>query len=162
MTSYKFVHAADLHLDSPFRGLLNDAADLASSLRDATFRAYDSVIDLCIDEKVDALLIAGDIYDGSTRSLRAQRRFNEGLQRLEAAKIRAFICHGNHDPLDGWEAKIAFPSNVVRFGREVSGAPFNPKDPKSGTQLEWKDGVRERDKHEASIGHLSFLYGACT
>lgn len=128
MARYKFVHAADLHLDSPFKGLLKDASHLASTLGDATFRTYESIIDLCIEQRVDALLIAGDIYDGAERSLRAQIRFKEGLQRLETAGIRVFVCHGNHDPLDGWEAKLAFPSNVVRFGPEASGELLNPDD----------------------------------
>jgi len=131
MTGYKFVHAADLHLDSPFRGRLRDASSLGPALRDATFRAYESIIDLCIEEGVDALLIAGDVYDGAASSLGAQLRFKDGLQRLEEAGIRAFVCHGNHDPLDGWKAKITFPPNVVRFGKEVSGVPFNPDDPSS-------------------------------
>ena len=131
MTVYKFVHAADLHLDSPFSGLLKDANNLATQLRDATFKTYDSIIGLCIEQGADALLIAGDVYDGATRSLRAQLRFRDGLQRLDEAGIRAFVCHGNHDPLDGWEAKIDFPPNVVRFGRKVTGEPLNPDDPKS-------------------------------
>ena len=131
MRSYRFVHTADLHLDSPFRGLLHGAAHLVSTLRDATFDTYEKIIDLCIDRQVDALLIAGDVYDSADRSLGAQLRFVEGLRRLEAAGIRAFICHGNHDPLDGWEARVDFPSNVVRFGPEVSGEPLKPDDPAS-------------------------------
>jgi DNA repair protein SbcD/Mre11 len=131
MRQYRFVHAADLHLDSPFRGMLKDAPDTAHRLREATFLAYDAMIDLCIAEQVDALLVAGDIYDGADRSLRAQLRFIDGLRRLEQAGIRAFICHGNHDPLDGWEARLSFPENVVRFGAEVTGASMNPADPES-------------------------------
>ena len=131
MTVYKFVHAADLHLDSPFTGVLKDATNIATQLRDATFKAYDSIIELCIEQRADALLIAGDVYDGATRSLRAQLQFRDGLQRLEQAGIRAFVCHGNHDPLDGWEAKLDFPPNVVRFGSKVTSEPLNPNDPKS-------------------------------
>ena len=131
MTRYRFVHAADLHLDSPFKGFLRDASELAATLRDATFRTFEAIVDLCIEQRVDALLIAGDIYDGEDRSLGAQLRFHDGLLLLEAANIRVFICHGNHDPLDGWEARIDFPSNVVRFGREVTREPFDPNDPTS-------------------------------
>lgn len=131
MRAFRFVHAADLHLDSPFRGLLRDAPHAAAVLREATFQAYDAIIGLCIQEHVDALLVAGDIYDGADRSLRAQLRFIEGLQRLDAAGIRAFVCHGNHDPLDGWEARIAFPDNTVRFGPQVEPHPINPTDPES-------------------------------
>jgi DNA repair protein SbcD/Mre11 len=127
MPRLRFVHAADLHLDSPFRGIRDLAPQqVAETLYRATFDAYEKIIDLCIQERVDALLVAGDIFDGADRSLRAQLRFVDGLNRLESAGIRSFICHGNHDPLNGWEARLTLPSGCHRFGREVEGAPvFN-------------------------------------
>ena len=80
MSKLRFVHAADLHLDSPFTGLRAIApAEVSSALRSATFDVYDAIVDLCIDEGVDALLVAGDIYDGADRSLRAQ--WTRALQR---------------------------------------------------------------------------------
>ena len=130
MPLLKFVHAADLHLDSPFRGIGGEAPDyVADALRRATFDAYDNIIDLCLREKADALLVAGDIYDGADRSLRAQLRFVAGLNRLDAAGVRSFVCHGNHDPLDGWEAQLTLPPGCVRFGPEVGGAPVFPDAP---------------------------------
>ena len=130
MPGMKFVHAADLHLDSPFSGLRTIAPDnVTSALRQATFSAYENIIDLCVDERVDALLVAGDVYDGADRSLRAQLRFIDGLKRLDAAGIRSFICHGNHDPLNGWEARLDLPEGCVRFGADVTGVPVFPDDP---------------------------------
>ena len=130
MPLLKFVHAADLHLDSPFRGIGGEAPDyVADALRRATFDAYDHIIDLCLREKADALLVAGDIYDGADRSLRAQLRFVAGLNRLDAAGVRSFVCHGNHDPLDGWEAQLALPPGCARFGPEIGGAPVFPDAP---------------------------------
>jgi DNA repair exonuclease SbcCD nuclease subunit len=128
---FRFVHAADLHLDSPFRGLVDLAPHIASVLQQATFDAYDAIIDLCVERDVDALLVAGDVFDSADRSLKAQLRFVDGLQRLSDAGIRAFICHGNHDPLDGWEATIPFPDNVHRFGAEVECVALDPGDPSS-------------------------------
>jgi len=134
LATLRFVHAADLHLDSPFTGLAGSAPErVARTLRDATFEAYDAIIDLCIAEHVDALLVAGDVYDGADRSLRAQRRFVAGLNRLHEARIRSFVCHGNHDPLDGWEAGLAMPESCHRFGPEVESVPFDPADPSRGT-----------------------------
>ena len=130
MPSLKFVHAADLHLDSPFVGMRSEAPEhVADALRRATFDAYSNIIDLCIDEQVDALLIAGDVYDGADRSLRAQLKFGDGLKRLDDAGIRSFVCHGNHDPLDGWEARLDLPEGCVRFGPEVEGVPIFPQEP---------------------------------
>ena len=125
MARLRFIHAADLHLDSPFRGIRSEAPDYVSeTLLRATFEAYENIIGLCLSQAVDALFVAGDIYDGADRSLRAQLRFVEGLNRLEQAGIRSFVCHGNHDPLDGWEAGLSLPPGCVRFGPEVSGEPI--------------------------------------
>lgn len=130
MARLRFVHAADLHLDSPFRGIRNEAPEhVADTLRRATFEAYDNIIDLCLREQVDALLVAGDIYDGADRSLRAQLKFVDGLRRLDAAGIRSFVCHGNHDPLNGWEARLDLPPGCVRFGPQVTGEPVFADEP---------------------------------
>ena len=139
MPSLKFVHAADLHLDSPFVGMRSEAPDyVADALSRATFDAYANIIDLCIRERVDALLIAGDVYDGGDRSLRAQLKFGDGLQRLDDAGIRSFACHGNHDPLDGWEARLDLPGGCVRFGPEVTGMPIFPAGTGEGDGLRGK------------------------
>ena len=134
MARLRFVHAADLHLDSPFRGIRNEAPEyVADSLRRATFDAYENIIALCLRESVDALLVAGDIYDGADRSLRAQLKFVDGLNRLDGAGIRSFICHGNHDPLDGWEARLSLPPGCVRYGPEVAGEAVFPDEPERAT-----------------------------
>ncbi len=130
MARLRFVHAADLHLDSPFIGLRAQAPEnVAAALRSATFDAYAKLVDLCVEERADALLVAGDVYDSADRSLRAQLRFVEGLRRLDRAGIRSFVCHGNHDPLDGWEARIDYPPGCTRFGPEFTAAPVFPGEP---------------------------------
>ncbi len=134
MARLRFVHAADLHLDSPFQGIRNEApAPVANTLYRATFDTYKNIVDLCLRERVDALLVAGDVYDSADRSLRAQLKFVEGLARLDAAGVRSFICHGNHDPLDGWEARLDLPPGCARFGPEVIGHPVFPSDPERAT-----------------------------
>lgn len=130
MTIVRFVHAADLHLDSPFLGMKSAApSTVAEALYQATFEAYENIIRLCVSEGVDALLVAGDVYDSADRSLRAQRKFIDGLQRLHDQGIRSFVCHGNHDPLDGWEARLDYPPSCTRFGPAFESAPVFPDDP---------------------------------
>ena len=129
MSLIKFVHAADLHLDSPFSGIRGIAPEIATTLYQATFGAYDRLINLCIEEGVDALLVAGDVFDGADRSLRAQIKFGEGLKRLAEAGIRSFVCHGNHDPLNGWEAQLALPLGCYRFGPHVERIPVFTEEP---------------------------------
>lgn len=103
------------------------------TLLQATFHAYERIIDLCVAERVDALLVAGDIYDAADRSLSAQLKFIDGLKKLEAGGIRSFICHGNHDPLDGWQARLAFPATAHQFGAELEALPIDPQRPERGT-----------------------------
>ena len=76
--------------------------------------------------------MAGDVYDGADRSLRAQLKFVDGLKQLDSAGIRSFICHGNHDPLDGWEARLDLPPGCVRFGPDVTAEPVFPDRARSG------------------------------
>jgi DNA repair exonuclease SbcCD nuclease subunit len=115
MSSFSFIHAADLHLDSPFASLSQENPELATVLRSATFQAFDNIVQLCLDKKVDFFLVAGDVYDGADRSLRAQVRFRDGLKRLRDAGIQSFVAHGNHDPLSGWSSTLEWPESVHLF-----------------------------------------------
>ena len=125
MNSFSFVHTADLHLDSPFKGLSEIDNTISSDLIESTFRSFNNIIDICLEKKVDFLLIAGDIYNGAERSLRAQLKFLDSLKRLDEAGIRTYIVHGNHDPLDGWAANLEWPKNVHIFrGKEVESRTF--------------------------------------
>jgi DNA repair exonuclease SbcCD nuclease subunit len=97
---------------------------VVQSLRDATFQAFDAVIDLCLEREVDFLLVAGDVYDGADRSLRAQLRFCDGMQRLAERGIRAYVIHGNHDPLDGWSHALQMPEMVHVFRDRLESVVF--------------------------------------
>ncbi len=113
---YRFVHAADIHLDSPLRSLaLRDPA-LADLIGNATRRAFVRVIDLCLDEQVDALLLAGDLYDGDQTSMKTARFLAEQLRRLHEAGIRVFVIRGNHDALSRITKELTLPDTVKLFG----------------------------------------------
>ena len=116
MKPFSFVHTADLHLDSPFVGLRDVDEKVVREIREATFHTFDRIVDLCVDRKADFLLVAGDIYDGRDRSLRAQLRFRDGLRRLSDEGISSFVVHGNHDPLDSWAATLEWPERAHIFG----------------------------------------------
>src|ERR1039458_9878131 len=68
---FSFVHAADLHLDTPFKGIGSTAPHVAEQLREASLAAFDSLVDLCLERRVAFLVVAGDIYDGPERGLRS-------------------------------------------------------------------------------------------
>lgn len=120
MAQVRFVHCADLHLDTPFRGLSQVAPDIARILNEATFTSFQNIVDLAISNRVDFVIIAGDIYDSSDRSLRAQFAFRDGLGRLAQHGIPSFVAFGNHDPVSGWSNSLEWPDLSHRFGtREV-------------------------------------------
>ena len=75
MLSFRFIHCSDLPIDSPFKGIGSVHPQLAERLRDSTFQAFQNVVELAMREKVDAVVIAGDIYDGADKSLQAQVKF---------------------------------------------------------------------------------------
>src|SRR5215471_3668194 len=121
MESLRFIHAADLHLDSPFRGLANTAPRLRDELQAATLGAFERIIDHTIQSKADFLIIAGDLYDSKDRSLRALVSFRRQMERLAERDISVFLVHGNHDPLNGWGSEFQLPPNVTTFsGRSHS------------------------------------------
>lgn len=112
---FRFVHAADIHLDSPLRSLaLRDGA-LAELIGNATRRAFVRIVDLCLEERVDALLIAGDLYDGEQTSMKTARFLAEQLRRLHEAGIGVFIIRGNHDALSKITKELVLPDSVKVF-----------------------------------------------
>lgn len=143
MTKLKFIHAADLHLDTPFKGLLSWNEQLGSKLKDATFRSFRKIIDLCLQEEVDFLLISGDIFDVENKSLAAQIKFVSELKRLSDRGVPAYIVCGNHDPLSSWIDDLQMPKNVHRFdSSEVKSVTYN----KNGTPIADIYGISYRDK----------------
>lgn len=113
---FRFVHTADLHLDSPLRSLAMRNGDLAELISDATRQALIAIVDLCIDEQVDALIIAGDLYDGDQTSMKTARFLASQMQRLHEAGIATFIIRGNHDALSRITQELILPPSVTVFG----------------------------------------------
>ncbi len=118
MASFRFIHAADLHLDTPFSGIGRGAANVRDHLRDDSLEAFDNLIQAAIDHDAAFLLLAGDLYDGAERGVRAQMRFLRGVERLAERGTRVFVVHGNHDPLDGWSAIRETPDSLTIFGSQ--------------------------------------------
>ncbi|PKG25441.1 metallophosphoesterase family protein [Niallia nealsonii] len=124
MKKVSFIHCADLHLDSPITGLRNVPNFIVKRLQESTFSSFSAIIDKAIAYKVDFIIIAGDIFDGEDRSIKAQIRFRKEMERLHAHHIAAYIIHGNHDHLKGSWTKIVFPDNVYVFPVEVTAKTY--------------------------------------
>lgn len=118
------MHASDLHLDAPFKGIGRAAPAVAAALQDASLDAFDALVKLCLERRAAFLVLAGDIYDGPEHGLRAQLRLRDGLSALSDEGIWTFIVHGNHDPLEGgWSAVAeAWPERAVVFPSDHVGS----------------------------------------
>lgn len=117
--AFRFLHAADLHLDTPFEGLTAVHPQLAARLREASLQALDALVRAAIDNATDFVVFAGDLYDGAERGLRAQLRLKAATERLAAHGIRTFLVHGNHDPVhEGWSSVMAWPPEVHVFAAD--------------------------------------------
>ena len=109
-----FLHAADLHLGAPFRGLRALSKMWAQRLLTAIPEAYERVIDAALSRRVDFVVISGDIFDGVHPSYGDYRKFFAGLERLNQAGIPVYLCTGNHDPYTSWADDLfALPDNTV-------------------------------------------------
>jgi len=114
----RFIHAADLHLDRPFSGLRGADEEIGNRLRNATHDALERIVEICLDERVDFAVFAGDIFDSDHPSLRAQVAFTRALGKLSDAGIPAFVVHGNHDAWSAWSASLEWPELAHRFSPE--------------------------------------------
>lgn len=110
---FKFLHAADIHLDSPLRGLDRYEGCPSEEIRGATRRAMENLVRLAIDEAVAFVLIAGDVYDGDWKDHNTGLWFVKQMARLRDAKIRVFLIRGNHDARNKMTRELRLPDNVT-------------------------------------------------
>ena len=89
MSGVKFIHAADLHLDSPFSGLKDLPASILKEIRDSPFKLFKTIVNEAICRQVDFMVISGDLFDGENRSLRTQVRFRTEMEKLQQHRIPA-------------------------------------------------------------------------
>lgn len=111
----RFIHAADIHLDSPLRGLEAYPDAPLEEIRAATRRAFDNLIELAIEEQVAFVLLCGDLYDGNWRDYNTGLYFAQRMGRLQQAGIRVFIVSGNHDAESHITRHLQLPDNVQVF-----------------------------------------------
>ncbi|PCJ11495.1 MAG: DNA repair exonuclease [Gammaproteobacteria bacterium] len=112
MSLVRFVHAADIHLDSPLKGLEKYESAPVEKIREATREAFKNLIAFCLDEQVDLLLISGDLFDGDLKDFKAGLFLTSQLKRLSNANILTVIIRGNHDAEAKMTKKLHWPDLV--------------------------------------------------
>ncbi len=95
--AFRFLHTADLHLDSPLRSLALKDSELAGLIGNASRSVFESIVGICLEERLDALLIAGDLFDGTLRSVKTAAYLSRQFRRLDEAGISVYMIRGNHD-----------------------------------------------------------------
>ena len=125
----RFIHAADPHLDSPLQGLEAHEGAPVEVLRGATRRAFENLVNLAIEESVDFVVIAGDLYDGDWKDYSTGLFFRAQMVRLQSKGTPVYLIAGNHDAASVITKKLSLPENVHVFSTrtteslEVAGHP---------------------------------------
>ncbi|MEV8468096.1 DNA repair exonuclease [Fluviibacterium sp. DFM31] len=112
---FRFIHSADLHIDSPLKSLALKDEELALRVGSATRQALQVIVDTCITQKAHALLISGDLFDGDIKSMKTAAFVTGQFERLNSAGIRVFLIRGNHDAESTPSREIQMPPNVTLF-----------------------------------------------
>lgn len=111
----KFIHTADIHLDSPLSGLAAYKDAPADLLRNVTRDAFTRLVDAAIEESIDFMVIAGDLYDGSWKDYNTGHYFCREMGRLNQVGIGVYLLLGNHDADSEMTRKLTLPANVHQF-----------------------------------------------
>ncbi len=123
---FKFIHAADIHLDSPLKGLEKYEGAPVELLRSAPRRALENLMDLALKEKVDFVLIAGDLYDGDWRDFSTPLFFLNQASRLRDAGIPIYLIAGNHDAASKISKSMQLPDHVKMFAADRAHSVEHP------------------------------------
>lgn len=124
MMAVKFIHTADLHLDSPFEGLKSIPDNFAKRLYSASMTAFAEIVEAAIKRQVDFVLIAGDLYDSPHPSVAAQLFLQKEFLKLQQSEIPVYLCLGNHDFLNLENTTLVYPENVYVFPNQVTTKRF--------------------------------------
>ena len=117
---FRFLHAADPHLDSPLQGLEAHEGAPVELLRGATRRAFENLVQLALDERIDFLVLAGDIYDGDWKDYSTGLFFRGQMVRLFDKGIPGYLIAGNHDAASVISRKLSLPENVQIFSTRTA------------------------------------------
>lgn len=111
-SSFKFIHTADLHIDSPLRGLRAKDEGMLRRVQEGTRTAFERIVTLAIEQEVAFVLIAGDLFDGDWKDMHTGKWTAGQFRRLQAAAVEVYYIRGNHDAESKVRQGIRWPENV--------------------------------------------------
>lgn len=149
----RFLHTADLHLGSQLKTQHRQATETIDTLNSAIYTAVERLFDTAIGEDVDFVVIAGDLYDEDSRSVKANTFLKEQFDRLAEQDIPAYVSYGNHDPVGSATDYVDLPDNVHEFDHDEP-QEFHYPDEDSLEARIW--GQSYRDRHESRSMYRRF------
>ncbi len=165
---FRFLHAADLHLDSPLLGLARKSGDYAARIDDASRRAFDNLIALAIEAECRLVVIAGDVFDGQWRDYRTGQFFVDRMRQLRDHGIRVVMIAGNHDAENRFASRLELSDNVTllsskrpetlrleELGVAVHGRSFPQRDVSENIALDYPRPLPR-------LFNIGLLHTACT
>lgn len=143
MNKVKVLHCADLHFDTPFKELSKEISDTS---KNELLEVFKNIIDLAIDENIEVLLIAGDVFDNLTVNKNTLFFISDQIRRIK--NIKVFISPGNHDPYNekSFYSMINWPENVYIFKGDME---F--KEVKELNLIVWGAGFRQNYENETLL-----------
>jgi len=151
--SVKFLHTADLHLGSQLKTQHQRSHQSSDVLDSAVYTAVERLFDTAVEEAVDFVIVAGDLYDEDSRSVRANTFLKEQFDRLAEADIPAYVSYGNHDPVGSSTTYVDLPDNVHEFDHEEPEEFLYPNESAPEARI-W--GQSYRDRHESRSMYRRF------
>lgn len=150
---FKFIHAADLHLDSPLLGLERYAGAPTAAIRCATRRALENLVQLAIEQSVDFVVIAGDVYDGDWKDHHTGLFFVNQMSRLRAAGIPVVMIAGNHDATNRMTKTLKLPDNVECLSSEQAATASHPLFAKLGVAVHGRSYAEPAETDNMALGY---------
>ena len=143
MNKIKVLHCADLHFDTPFKEISKEVSDTS---KNELLEVFKNIIDLAIDENIEVLLIAGDVFDNLTVNKNTLFFISDQIRRIN--NIKVFISPGNHDPYNekSFYNMINWPENVYIFKGDME---F--KEVKELNLIVWGAGFRGNYENETLL-----------
>lgn len=147
---FTFLHAADIHLDSPLRGLDKYESAPTTELRSATRRAFVNLVDLAIRREVAFVLIAGDLFDGPRDDYQSALFLSKQFNRLREASIRVFLIAGNHDAANKMTRWLTLPDNARMLDHK---RPETIDWPELGVAIHGQGFANESEKQNLAVNY---------
>ncbi len=156
---FRFLHAADIHLDSPLRGLEQYEGAPVDEIRTATRRALVNLVDLALQREVDFVVIAGDLYDGDWKDHNTGLFFVSQIGRLREASIPVVMISGNHDAANRMTKALQLPDHVELLSHRKASTARNKQLRELGVAIHGRSFARSAETDNMARDYPSRIDG---